>query len=123
MTVAVFADQGFAPTAHLGALGGSVDLAEDVQQLIVDIVKLYDEAHYYIHCVRGRDGRQKTAIIVLKEDLISEDRQLELKVRHRSGWNIPVRKRRQGPEMMEFKLQALSKTLSMHDSKSFLPKH
>ena len=58
-----------------------MDLAEDVQQLIADIVELYNEAHYSIHHVRGKDGRPTTPIIVLKEDLISRNGQLELKVR------------------------------------------
>ena len=58
-----------------------MDPAEDVQQLIADIVELYNEAHYSIHHVRGRDGRTTTPIIVLKEDLISRNGRLDLKVR------------------------------------------
>ena len=81
MTVAVFADRGFAPTAHLRAGGGSVVLAKDVQQLIEDIVELHDEAHHYMHRFRGRSGMTRTPIIVFKEDLIRRDGQLELKVR------------------------------------------
>ena len=47
----------------------------------MDIVQLYDEAHYWIYHVRGKDDKPKTPIIVLKEDLISRNGLLELKVR------------------------------------------